>query len=369
MSMARGANMWMAGVAAGVCLVLIVTIAALSGRSETDTFLKRPSTFFTDPSGTRGIFLVLQRVMPSVKQWRLPLTELQGAAPHSSLIVMGPTTMGQAEAKSLDGWISSGGQLILAANVDWPVQGAKNGPPNSFLQAHGVSPVKDGRPAIQAAVFKEVGRGRIIYLPDAYAFSNSNLGKTDNAVWLAERCGEWGGGVLFDEYHLGFNEQRGLISLVGAFLVTPWGLVFAQLGLASLVYLIGCKRRFGRPLEEMPVERTNPLETAHALGGLFKAAQARALGARMIQQHLNAYVSSALGYRVDLMDSETRERLAGPLRIEKTDLDSYAKAAQAATSAQPLTDAELIQFGQKATAISRSFHHGAARGRRANAAG
>jgi hypothetical protein len=362
-------NMWIAGVAAGVCLALIVTIAALSGRSETDTFRKRPSTFFTDPSGTRGIFLVLQRVVPSVEQWRLPLTELETAPVPSSLIAMGPGALGQAEAKALDSWLARGGQLIVAASPDWFIQGAAKGQPSGFLAAHGISPAKDGRPPIQAAVFKEVGRGRIIYVPDNYTFSNSNIAKTDNAVWLAERCGEWGGGVRFDEYHLGFNEERGLISLVGAFLVTPWGLVCAQLGLAGLVYLAGCKRRFGRPLEEMTVERTNPLETAQALGGLFKSAQARALGARMIQQHVNSYVSSVLGYRVDLMDPETRERLAGPLRIEKTDLDSYAKAAQSATSAQPVTDAELIQFGQKATAISRSFHHGAARGRRANAAG
>jgi hypothetical protein len=363
--------MWTAGVAAGICLVLIIAIAALSGRSAADSILRRPSTFFTDPSGARAIYLVLQRVMPSVQQWRLPLTEFQRIPQRSgaSLIVMGPSPMSEAESKSLDEWISTGGQLILASNTDWFVQTGAKPRTNGFLGQHGVDSTKRPGPAIQAAVFKQIGRGRIIYLPDTYVFSNSSLSGTDNSVWLAERCGEWGsGGVLFDEYHLGFAQQRGLISLIAAFLITPWGLVCAQLSLAGVVYLFGCKRRFGRPVEEMPVERTDPLETIRALGGLFKSARARSLAARTIQQYLHAYVSSVLGYRVDLMDPGTRERLSGPMRIQKTDLDSYAMAAQPVMSARSLSDVELVQFGQKATAVLRSFNHGSARGRRSDAA-
>jgi hypothetical protein len=358
-------NIWSAAWAAGLCLLLIVAIAMLSPKPMNDAILRRPSTFFTDPGGARAVYLVLQRVLPSAGQWRLPLKELKKPSGKAigSLIVMRPEPLGQSEATALDEWISSGGQLILASNSDWVIQASARNPVKNFLGRHDISTSVSGR-SVEGAVIKSVGRGRIIYVPDDYAFSNSNLGKTDNAVWLAERCSEWGGGALFDEYHLGFTEQRGLISLLALFVVTPWGLVCAQLSLAGLIYIFGCKRRFGQPLQELPVERTNPIETVQALAGLFKTARARALAARSMQQHLNAYVSSILGYRIDLMDAGARERFAGPLGIERSTLDAYAKAAGTATSENSLSDAAFIQFGKNATAIARSLSYGLGRGRR-----
>src|SRR5262249_44688498 len=153
-------------------------------------------------------------------------------------------------------------QLILAANTDWPVRKRNRDPATKdYLERHGISsqsPRMNG--AVNAAVIKTLGRGRIVYVPDSYAFSNRTLRISDNAVWLAERCNEWGGGVLFDEYHLGFGEQRGLVSLIWMFIATPWGLVLVQLAIAGAVYILGCKRRFGRPVEELPIERTDPIE-------------------------------------------------------------------------------------------------------------
>ena len=58
----RDSNWRTAAAASAICLVLIVAIAILSAKPSSDAFLKRPSTFFTDPSGARAIYLVLQRV-------------------------------------------------------------------------------------------------------------------------------------------------------------------------------------------------------------------------------------------------------------------------------------------------------------------
>jgi hypothetical protein len=363
-----------AAAASVICLILIVAIAVLSVKPSSDTLLKRPSTFFTDPSGGRAIYLVLQRVLPSVDQWRLPLTALKPPSPQktTTLLVMGPVTMmGQTEADALDAWIESGGQLILAANGDWSVQkNDANRTIKDFLARHDIpTGMRGAGNFVDAAVIRPLGRGRIIYVSDTYAFSNLMLRGTDNAAWLVARCTEWGGGVVFDEYHLGFAEQRGLVALLAMFVTTPWGLLSAQLALAGGVYIFGCKRRFGRPVEELPVERTNPIEPVQALGGLFKTAHARALSARTIHQYLNAHVSSTLGYRIDLTDDNMRERLSGPLNVPRTDLDSYAQAVKAAASTKPLSDADLIRFGQTATAIARSFKNGAARTKRSAAAG
>src|SRR5262245_3235972 len=111
-------------IAAIVCLVLIVAIAVLSEDPSRHSLVKQPSTFFTDSGGARGIYLVLQRVLPSAEQWRIPLTELNDPSRPkvTTLIAMNPNPFGQAEAKALEQWISSGGQLILAMNSDWAVQ-------------------------------------------------------------------------------------------------------------------------------------------------------------------------------------------------------------------------------------------------------
>ena len=358
------ANWWTAAVALGICLVLMVVIALLSVRPAADTFLRRPSTFFTDASGTRGIYLVLQRVLPSAEQWRLPITALKQPSSEGvkTLIVMGPGPMGQAEADALDRWIGAGGQLVLAAVGDWPIQGpTTERPPKLFLARHGIPVTPAAGRGIEAAVIKPVGGGRIVYVPDTHAFSNSTLRAGDSTVWLAQRCIEWGGGALFDEYHLGFGIQRGMVSLIASFAITPWGLVSMQLALAGLVYLFGCRRRFGLAIEELPIERTNPIETVQALGGLLRAARARTLSARTIHQYVNGGVSTIVGYRIDLLDEKFREKLAGPLRISKADLDSYAETAAGAMSAKPTSDDELIRFAQQATAIARSFTNGAAR--------
>jgi len=370
-------NLWTSAVAAAICLGLIVAIAVLSSKPRSDTVLRRPSTFFTDSSGARAIYLVLQRVLTSAEQWRYPTTELKQSSRSgvTTLIVMGPNNLGQEEAKALDAWIVSGGQLILAAGADWHIQrSSTDRTSKDFLARHGIPTrsVEYDRPrrsVVDVAITRNVGLGRIIYVPDGHAFSNGALRTTDNAVWLTDRCLEWGGGALFDEYHLGFGSQRGFASLLMSFAVTPWGLVSMQLVLAGFVYLFSCKRRFGRALEELPVERTNPIETVQAIAGLFESARARALCAKTIHQYLNADVSSIVGYRIDLLDAQDRERLAGPLRIDRDELDSYAEAAKAAISTRRISDLELIQFGQQATAIARSFTHGTTRGRYSAAAG
>jgi len=369
-------NRRVAAVASALCLALIVTIAILSATPSRDAFGRRPSTFFTDPSGARAIYLVLQRVLPSVEQWRRPLTALTwrpSSSGRSTLIVMGaPGPLGQSEAAALEAWIESGGQLIVATSAEWQRQRRRGAEPaQGFFAEHGIPLRKNlsGGAAIAGSLVRSVGQGRIIYVPDGYAFSNDTLRTSDNAVWLAERCSEWGGPALFDEYHQGFGEQRGLIPLIGVFAATSWGLACLQLALAAAVYIVGCQRRFGRPLEELPVERTDPMETVQAIGGLFEASQARALSARTIHQHLNASLSAILGYRIDLANAQTRERLANPAGIGKAELDAYADAVKDTVDGQRASDADLVRVGREATAIARSFSHGVARSKRAAATG
>src|SRR5207245_5201899 len=131
---------------------------------------------------------------PVVEQWRLPITELKlPASSGATLIAMAPDTFGQDEARALDQWVAAGGQLILASNTDWHVQrSARDRAVQDFLVRHDITPGLPARNAVNAAVTKPIGKGRIVYVSDSYAFSNASLRSADNAVWLTEQWNAWG---------------------------------------------------------------------------------------------------------------------------------------------------------------------------------
>src|SRR5439155_813563 len=133
-------NRRVAAVASAICLALIVTIAILSATPSRDAFGRRSSTFFTDPSGARAIYLILQQVLPSVEQWRVPLTALTWRRPNagrSTLIVMGaPGPLGHGEAAALQAWLQSGGQLIVATSAEWVLHRRRGGEARDGLDDH-----------------------------------------------------------------------------------------------------------------------------------------------------------------------------------------------------------------------------------------
>ena len=374
-------NVIFAAVGGALCVALILITAILSGSPTNDVFLQRPSTFFTDGSGARAAYLVLEQVLPQVEQWRLPLSELASLpeSTPSTLIVMGPTgPLSTAEAAALDGWIASGGQLILATDEPWRVGVPRvfdddddNGEFQDYLERHGIDTDSDADVEVVDAVAEAqvvtIGAGRIVHVPNPYAFSNATLAETDNAVWLVDQCAGWGGTVRFDEYHHGFGQQRSFTAIMAPFLVSPWGLVCLQLGLAGAVYLFGYKRRFGRPVDPLPPERTSPLETIEALGGLFEAADAKRFSARAIHQYLSIQLSAVLRRPADLTDPAGRQHLAKRIGVSEMDLKAYAKGVEGIIAGRRSSDAELIEIGRQAANIG-SLNHGTSRRGRSLAA-
>jgi len=369
-------NFWTAIVATGVCAILIAAITLLSIDSSNDFVNRRPSTFFTDRTGTRALFLILQQIMPATEQWRRPFSELpsQSASSRSTLIVMSPDdALTETEAAQLDRWIAAGGQLILVTNKEWRIRKpARSEKPakeedefiaQGYLARNGLQPKADisGEDAVAAAVIKSKGAGRIVFVSDPYAFSNETLGTTDNAVWITARTSEWSDAILIDEYHHGFGKRRDMLPLVGTFLISPWGFVCMQLALAGAIFMLGTRRRFGSPIEELPLERTSPIEAVEALGGLFETARARVLSVRTIHQFLNVQLTALFGYAIDLSNPAVRERIASRSSLRREELDSYAAAVKQAINGEMLSDAELVRIAREATSISRSFSHGNAR--------
>ena len=376
-------NLWTAILAGGACAILIAAITLLSVDTPSDFIDKRPSTFFSDRTGTRALLLILQQVNPATDQWRRPFSDLSTHmdSPRSTLLVMGPKEpLSETEVVALDRWITSGGQLILATNKEWQIRKSRR-PENSrkpeenftaqgYLARHGIKPTPDvsGEDAVASATTSNMGAGRILFVTDPYAFSNETLRATDNAVWIADRTSEWSGSVSIDEYHHGFGQRREMLPLIGTFLISPWGFVCMQLVLAGIVFMLGTRRRFGSPIEELPIERTSPIEAVEALGGLFEAARARVLSVRTIHQYLNLQLSAMFGYTIDLSNPAFRERISSRSSLDRKALDAYASAVKQAVDGETVSDSELIRIAREATTILRSFSHGKVRAHRGQSA-
>jgi hypothetical protein len=350
--------------------MLTGAIAVLSPESKGGDMPTPPSTFFATDRGSKAIYLVFQQLRPETSRWRMPLTELRNHRnlQRATLISLGPPNpLTGAEADALDTWIRTGGQLILATGRTWDIQtprGDQSQRPRTedYLARHQIERRSAKGPEAPAnAQTISLGQGRIIYVPDSFAFSNETLRSTDNAVWLAERASEWGKVILFDEYHHGYATRRGFFSLIGLFLFSSaWGFVCLQLALAGIVYIAGYKRRFGKIVAEIPEERTSPIEAAEALGGLFRTAQARTLSVRSIHQHLNVELSRLIGHRVDLLNPESRIRFARRSKMSETELDAYASAVTVNLRQRASRDEDLVWIARTANNILRSLDHGPA---------
>ena len=392
----------------GLCLALLYVVAALSVQRPPPVRQQRPSSFFSYEGGTRAIYLVLQRLLPAVAQWRKPLTTLappgSNEAP-STLLVFGPSqALSVAQAQALDAWIAQGGQAILALDQDWSIKHAAQervedtsdqsaedvseaAPEMTYLQRHGVRIIVPDEPVAvstpltldqralawdDAAVGQHealvmqggsivasstrLGQGRLIVIPDAAAFSNHRLRTTENAVWLVTVCAAWGNGkVMINEFHHGFGAKRGLVSLLGQFLRTPWGWVGLQASLAGILYVYGHMRRFGRIDDPPPPPCARAAELIAARSGLFAAARARHLAVELLHQHLNYTLSQRVGYAVTLDDAATRTRLSAHSTDLAASLDRYMALATPALHGTPISDQALVQIGQYATHLRHAF--------------
>jgi hypothetical protein len=398
----RDANVLLATLSIGLCLVLLYTLTTLSGKRMTDVRQQRPSSFFTDATGTRALYFILQQLLPAAAQWRRPPALLQPPdAPEAptTLLVLGPQQpLSVSGAQALDDWVVRGGQVVLATHHDWRITAGAGeatqrpsvlGQEHAYLQRHGFTIVTDDgseepgeitgplvlgpyrltwetdSPAHAALVTvgeqvlvasKRLGQGRLVVVPDAHAFANQRLRDSHNAVWLVTLCATWGNGrVWIDEFHHGFGRRRGLPVLFAQFLRTPWGWTILQGLLAGGLYIYGPLRRFGRPVEPPPLPRRSLLDMAEARGGLFAAARAKQLAVECMHHHLEARIRNSTGDAVRLHAMATREGLASKAPQLLQDFDRYMAGVQQTLRGTPISNRDFLHLGQLATRLGKEF--------------
>ena len=403
----RDANFRFAMIGIGLCVVLLILTTRIGDKRVADMKLQRPSSFFTDDTGTRAIYLVLRRLLPAAEQWRRPLTQLVSPthpdAPTTLIIFAPHRPIALRQAAALDSWIEQGGQVILVTHQDWPIKRAERGAQagddevseseatamDTYLGRHGLQirkrtdrdneqrltpPLLLDRYHVTSAEdtevdhprmttgtdvrvgSKRIGQGRLVVVPDTAAFANQRLRTSQNAVWLVTLCATWGNGrVLIDEFHQGFGVQRGLLVLLGLFLGTPWGWVCAQVALAGLLYVFGTLRRFGRAYDPLPESFGSPVDLLEARRGLFATARARRLAAEMMHQHLQYRLGKHVGYTMNLADPTTHHRLLRMAPALAQHVEQYLPRVQDALDGDTISDRELIEMGQFAARIQKEL--------------
>ncbi len=120
-----------------------------------------------------------------------------------------------------------------------------------------------------------VGRGRLVVVADGKLFSNENLPRSENAVFLADLLARYappGGAVLFDEYHHGDVAEAG--GSVWEALGRPLQLTLTQLGLAAVFLAVLLSGRFGPPVPLVRARVRTSGEYVASLASLYRRAEA-----------------------------------------------------------------------------------------------
>jgi hypothetical protein len=266
----------------------------------------RPTTHSAGAQGYKVLYLWLKDLGIQIERWEKPLKNL----PQGGVLLVIEPEIGPApgEMNDLEGWVKSGGVLVLLASVpnaymkhfgfevesSWS-RGLEGKKEKAWLQPGpyvrgGIRIESKGHPGLTSSLPEAVfhlrdswgnvlgaikeGEGRIIAMADPHLFSNQSLGAEDHALLaldlLLSHLGE--GVLMVDEYHHGYGRAT---TVLGHLLGLPALVPFLQ-GVVVLLILWASKgRRFGTPRPLPGEEPRSPMEYEKAMARLYQRGEKR----------------------------------------------------------------------------------------------
>jgi Domain of unknown function (DUF4350) len=245
----------------------------------------RPSSSYaTAGQGTAAWARLLERFDHPVIRLREPPSQAD-IMPDSTLIVLGPTDVSEADVQALRDFVDNGGRLVIGGRGEQPwleglvesaprwspegqttvgaVPGASEVEGIGTVNAAGIGSWEDDGDAepllgedepIASAV--DAGTGRIVFLADPSLVDNDHLSSADNAAFALAIVGEGDEPVAFAEIFHGYGERSGVGAIPSR---VKW--VFAGLALGGLLWILARIRRLGPP--EQSVRRQPPARLAY----------------------------------------------------------------------------------------------------------
>jgi hypothetical protein len=297
------------------------------------------SAYATSPRGLAAYAELLRRSGHRIAR----VVERPAAArldPSSVAFVVDPDFVTAADVKALRRFVSAGGRLVVAAEVDtswvdellapahapeWGLGDAGTAHPLAPApEVAGVRTVRvDGEGAWTASgaalpvlgtasdarvAVARLGRGRIVLLADPSPLENRELARADDALLALDLAGAGGRDAVFVEGVHGFGRATGLKAIPAS-----WWVVLAGLAAAALTFAFARGKRLGPP--ERAERELPPARAAYvtALGARLATARDREAATAPLRRELDRRLG------VPPEDPEARRRALVRLGVAPAD--------------------------------------------------
>lgn len=201
-----------------------------------------------------------------------------------------------------------------------------------------------------------VGKGRLIAVADDAVFSNSQLSRSENAVFLANllaHYGTAGGRVLFDEYHHGDAADAG--GSVWEDLGRPLQLALIQLCFAGLALLVLLSVRFGPPVPAVRLFARSSADYVGSLASLYRRAGASQTALETLYRQFLRDICGRLALPPDV----DLERLAAVAarrgQIDKERLRRLLATCELRLDQGKVSEAELLDLTRQMESIRKEI--------------
>ncbi len=300
---------------------------------------------------------------------------LNSGAGHTAILLSSRIGSGQSSAKpSSDASASFGDALDLIVESAAPDTGRTEFAPlqpvtdtQGILSVHSESDSRIKRTRSDGlAIFGDnagplaleipVGRGRLIAVADGALLSNSQLPRSENAVFLANllaHYGQPGGRVLFDEYHHG--DVSGADGSVWEDLGRPLQLALIQLCFAALGLIALLAVRFGPPVPLVRSVARSSADYVSSLASLYRRAGASQTALETLYRQFLRDICGRLALPPDV----DLERLAAVAarrgQIDKERLRRLLATCELRLDAGKVSESDLLDLTRQMESIRKEI--------------
>ncbi len=202
-----------------------------------------------------------------------------------------------------------------------------------------------------------VGKGRLVAVADSTLFSNSNLPRSENAMFLANILAHYsrpGGRVLFDEYHHG-EVDGGTGDTVWTTLGRPLQLALIQLGLAAVALLVLLSGRFGPPVPLGRQAARTSSDYVLSLASLYRRAEAAPTALDTLYRQFLRDVCGRLGLPPDVSLERLAEVAARRGQVDRARMRGLLAACEQHLDTGQVTEAALLDLTRQMDGIRKDI--------------
>jgi len=355
---------------------LLITFATVK---EPENFSN--SSYNSDPKGTKAFYLLLENTNQKVSRFQEKPYYLKGK--RGSLLLINPgRSFSKEEAKTIKVWVDAGSTLVyfndgllqnktdnLLSEFNVSVERFSKKPDNpeltpvlfnnevKRLEAKAPLYFKSGSkgPTLDPVLVLEQnsvmvsftsGKGTVYLSSAAGLMINSNIERSDNAIFLYNFILDLQGPVYFEEYHNGFESSLDPFTELKRSLSVR--LLFLQLLLAGVLFLYQRGRR-KRPAVTLDKSgKRSVIEYVISMGNLFMSAKASLLVLNLLRKNFKAEISSYFR-KTNILDTGLLDAVKKRAPVKNTRIMYYLTDS----NFLQVTNIQLIKYAREMEELKR----------------